>query len=124
MTFLQQIGSAADEPAVSSRLQSLALQSQPEAAEQKRDAGLLALQPDHEDRVGLLFGMCEALRLAGLKPYRVLLDRPRAGTREGGRAPESLDRYLPRRMRAQRRNALSRAGACAAEAVRALPEAA
>ena len=57
---------------------------------------------------GLLFGVCATLRLAGLNPYTFVLDYLRACARNGGRAPENLDPWLPWRMSAQRRAELSR----------------
>jgi hypothetical protein len=65
--------------------------------------------PDGARAAGLLFGVFETLRRAGLNPYTVLLDWLGACARHGGRAPPDSDPWLPWRMSEQRREQLRQA---------------
>lgn len=65
--------------------------------------------PDGARAAGLLFGVFETLRRAGLNPYTVLLDWLGACARHGGRPPPDIDPWLPWRLSAQRREQLRQA---------------
>ena len=62
--------------------------------------------PDGARAAGLLFGVLQTVRMAGLNPYAWMLDWLRACARNGGRAPQNLDPWLPWRMSEQRQQAL------------------
>ena len=89
--------------------------------------------PDGARVAGLLFGVFETLRMAGLNPYTVMLDWLTACAGRGGQAPQNLDPWLPWRMSEQRRQELRKApaswqlagaGPSRAAAAAALPQAA
>ncbi len=67
--------------------------------------------PDGARAAGLLFGVLATVRLAGLNPYAWMLDWLAACARNGNKAPQQLDPWLPWRLSEQRREQLSKAPA-------------
>ena len=65
--------------------------------------------PDGARAAGLLFGILQTVRLAGLNPYAWMLDWLQACAREGGQAPRNLNPWLPWPMSPSRRQALGQA---------------
>ena len=65
--------------------------------------------PQGAERTAQLYSVFGTLRVAGINPYSWMEAHLDACARNGGRAPEQLDRWLPLAMDEERRQALSQA---------------